>query len=172
MLAPFFDLGFSPDPVGEHLAALRRLQALDPHLILPGTVARSQKPRALLQANLDGIEERVARLESEIRAAPGTGWELFVRVHGGSLDPSTRVWRIWESAAYMDHLVCSGRVVEQEAGGGRLPLRGRRAPRAASAVPEAGLALGEVGLGALPGVLGGGDGQEQLALGVEAVVEA
>jgi glyoxylase-like metal-dependent hydrolase (beta-lactamase superfamily II) len=116
VLAPFFDLGFSLDPVGEHLAALRRLQALDPHLILPGHGRPLAKPRALLQANLDGIEERVARLEREIRAAPGTGWELFVRVHGGSLDLSTRVWRIWESAAYLDHLVCSGRAVEQHAG--------------------------------------------------------
>jgi glyoxylase-like metal-dependent hydrolase (beta-lactamase superfamily II) len=118
VLAPFFDLGFSPDPVGEHLASLRRLQALDPQLILPGHGRPLGEPRALLQANLDGIEERVARLESEIREAPGTGWELFVRVHGGSLDPSTRVWRLWESAAYLDHLVCTGWVVEQQTGAG------------------------------------------------------
>ena len=48
--------------------------------------------------------------------------------------------------------------------------RGVGAPRA-SAVPEARLALGEERLGALPGVLRGGDPEEQLTLGVEPLVE-
>ena len=34
-------------------------------------------------------------------------------MHGGSLDRSTRVWRIWETAAYLEHLVSTGRVSEQ-----------------------------------------------------------
>jgi glyoxylase-like metal-dependent hydrolase (beta-lactamase superfamily II) len=118
VLAPFFDLGFSPDPVAEHIESLRRLQSLEVRQILPGHGRPLDDPDALLEANIAGIEERVARLEREIRAAPGTGWELFTRVHGGSLDASTRVWRLWETAAYLDHLVCSGRVVEESASGG------------------------------------------------------
>ncbi len=118
VLAPFFELGFSPDPVAEHVASLRRLQSYDIALILPGHGRPLDDAPALLQANLDGIEERVERLESEIRAGPGTGWELFVRLHGGPLDGALRVWRIWEAAAYLDHLVCGGRVVEETAGAG------------------------------------------------------
>jgi glyoxylase-like metal-dependent hydrolase (beta-lactamase superfamily II) len=118
VLAPFFDLGFSTDPVAQHLESLRRLQALDVRLILPGHGRPLGDPRGLLEANVDGIGERVDRLEAAIRAAPGSGWELFVRLHGGSLDPATRVWRIWETAAYLEHLVCSGRIVEEPTGAG------------------------------------------------------
>jgi glyoxylase-like metal-dependent hydrolase (beta-lactamase superfamily II) len=118
VLAPFFDLGFSPDPVAEHIDSLRRLQALEVRQILPGHGRPLDDPNALLAANLAGIEARVERLDQEIRAAPGTGWELFTRVHGGSLEPSTRVWRLWETGAYLDHLVCTGRVVEEDASEG------------------------------------------------------
>ncbi len=113
VLAPFFDLGFSADPVAQHLESLRRLQALDVRLILPGHGRPLDDPSALLSSNIDAIEERVDRLEAEIRAAPGSGWELFVRMHEGPLDRSTRVWRIWETAAYLEHLVSTGRVSEQ-----------------------------------------------------------
>ena len=118
VLAPFFDLGFSADPVAQHLASLRRLQSLPVRVILPGHGRPLDDPPALLQANVDGIEERVDRLEAEIRVAPGSGWELFVRLHQGSLDGATRVWRIWETAAYLEHLVSCGRIVEEPAAGG------------------------------------------------------
>ena len=116
VLAPFFDLGFSADPVAQHLASLRRLEALGLAVILPGHGRPLDDPPELLRTNVAGIEERVGRLEHEIRTGPGTGWELFVRLHGDQLDRASRVWRMWETAAYLDHLVYTGRIVEETAG--------------------------------------------------------
>ena len=110
VLAPFFDLGFSADPVGQHLIALRAAQARRAALILPGHGRPIAEVDPLFERNVDGLTDRIDAVEAAVAGEPGTAFELFVRRFGDQHEPVERVWRLWELAGYLDHLVQTGRV--------------------------------------------------------------
>jgi glyoxylase-like metal-dependent hydrolase (beta-lactamase superfamily II) len=111
VLAPFFDLGFTPDPVAEHLASLRTVRGLGPEIVLPGHGGPIADADAVLEENEAAITARIREVEEAVADGPCSGYQLFVRRFGERADRAERVWRLWELAAYLHHLVQQGRLV-------------------------------------------------------------
>ena len=110
-IAPYFDRGFSPDPVGEFLASLDRVADLDVRLTLAGH-ARSFTD---LRGHVDGNRALVARRLDALRGALGgdgrTAFELLPDVFGDEYDPAGAQRLLVELLALLDHLELAGEAV-------------------------------------------------------------
>jgi glyoxylase-like metal-dependent hydrolase (beta-lactamase superfamily II) len=114
------------DPVGDYVAALARLEALAPTLVLPGhgePLADGGVRIRELRAAAESETETVASL---VDGEPATVWELVDRRWPGrEMGGATRMLALRETLAHLDRLAAAGRVA-REGGGG--PERFRRPP--------------------------------------------
>jgi glyoxylase-like metal-dependent hydrolase (beta-lactamase superfamily II) len=109
--APFFEYGFSPDPVGELLASLDVAEGLDFDTCFPGHgrligdgAAAIEESRATIAALLAGTEAALAPGE---RTAAAIAIELL----GADADKGAYVFRLIQNVlAALDHLAARGRV--------------------------------------------------------------
>jgi glyoxylase-like metal-dependent hydrolase (beta-lactamase superfamily II) len=103
------------DPVGDYLAALDRLDALAPRVVLPGHGDPPPDPLARiaeLRAAAEGETEAVAAL---LDGAPATTWELVDRRYPGrELPHGARMLALRETLAHLDRLAAAGRARRQE----------------------------------------------------------
>jgi len=102
------------DPVGDYVAALDRLAALGPALVLPGHgdpvegVARIGELREAAEAETGAVE---ALLDAE----PATTWEVVERRYPGrELGGGTRMLALRETLAHLQRLVAAGRARRDE----------------------------------------------------------
>jgi glyoxylase-like metal-dependent hydrolase (beta-lactamase superfamily II) len=105
------------DPVGDYVAALDRLQALGPRVILPGHGAPSGPERiAELRAAAEAETEAVAALLDD---GPATTWEVVDRRYPGrELAAATRMLALRETRAHLDRLAAAGRAHPRPTDGG------------------------------------------------------
>jgi len=114
---PFFDYGYSPDPVGEFLGSLDVVEALDARLCLPGHGRTFTDVRAHIEGNRELVSERLAATLAVLRAAsaadaePLTAFEILPRVYGGELSPPLAQWLLTETLAMLLHLEVTGQAV-------------------------------------------------------------
>jgi glyoxylase-like metal-dependent hydrolase (beta-lactamase superfamily II) len=107
------------DPVGDYAAALARLEALHPALVLPGHgeapedgVGRIRELRAAADAETETVR---ALLGGEPRSC----WEVVdARYPDREMPPSTRMLALRETLAHLDRLAAAGRAVVREDAGG------------------------------------------------------
>jgi glyoxylase-like metal-dependent hydrolase (beta-lactamase superfamily II) len=107
------------DPVGDYAAALGRLEALRPSLVLPGHgeppadgVQRIRELRAAADAETETVR-------SLLRAEPRTCWQVVAARYPGREQPApTRMLALRETLAHLDRLVAAGRASVAEADGG------------------------------------------------------
>jgi glyoxylase-like metal-dependent hydrolase (beta-lactamase superfamily II) len=120
---PWFDYGYSNDPVAEFLASLDRVEALGPFaLALPGHGRALDDVPAILAEHRAGVAGRLDATVSAIRAGADSGYEITRRVFGDD-DPIAMVWRLTEIAAYLRHLRLSGVVTRDVRADGRFAYR-------------------------------------------------
>jgi glyoxylase-like metal-dependent hydrolase (beta-lactamase superfamily II) len=107
----YFDHGWTPDPVGEFLASLTRVDALDVRLSLSGhgrpftdLHGHVEGNRALIAQRLDAI---VATLRERGEA---TAFDLLPPVYGEKLMPATAAWLLTKTLCYLEHLERGGAV--------------------------------------------------------------
>ncbi len=106
---PFFDYGYSPDPVGEFVRSLDVVQVLDARLCLPGHGRTFTDVRAHIEANRALVSERLSAILAVLSAGePLTAFEIMPRVHGPALSPMTAQWLLTETLAMLLHLQVSG----------------------------------------------------------------
>jgi len=120
----YFDYGWTPDPTGEFLRSLDRVEALDARLCLPGHGRTFTDVRAHIVANRELVHERLARVLDAISDEPLTAFEVVPRVYGDALSEQNAQWWLAETLSYLTHLAAEGRAQ-------RLPGeadRWRRAP--------------------------------------------
>jgi glyoxylase-like metal-dependent hydrolase (beta-lactamase superfamily II) len=107
---PFFDFGYSPDPVGEFLDSLDVVEALRARLCLPGHGRTFTDVQAHIEGNRKLVSEHLAKImavigDGEAEAGePLTAFEILPRVHGSSLSPMTAQWLLTETLAMLLHL--------------------------------------------------------------------
>jgi glyoxylase-like metal-dependent hydrolase (beta-lactamase superfamily II) len=102
-----------PDPVGDYLGALDRLEALGPARVLPGHGDPIDAPAqriAELRRAAEEETEAVAALGAE---GPCTAWEAARRRHPApEYPPAVLMHALRETLAHLDRLVLAGRIRE------------------------------------------------------------
>ena len=107
----YFDYGWTPDPVGEFLASLDRVAALDARLCLAGHArtfadvdAHVEANRALVAQRLETVREAVAE------HGPITAYDVVPLLYGEELTGLTAGWRLPETLCHLRRLEVVGAV--------------------------------------------------------------
>ena len=113
----YFDYGWTPDPVGEFLGSLDRVDTLDARLALAGHGRTFADVRAHIVANRALVAERLERVRRAVQEhGPITAYDIVPRLHGEELSQLTAGWWLPEVLAYLRHLDVTG-VAARVAGG-------------------------------------------------------
>ncbi len=119
VFAPWFDYGYSADPIAEFLGSLDRIEALGPmELSLPGHGRALEDLGAALALHREGVAQRLEATLAAISSGPAGAHVLTGRIFG-HLPPVEAVWRLTEVACCLRHLRRAGVVVRHEDGDGR-----------------------------------------------------
>jgi glyoxylase-like metal-dependent hydrolase (beta-lactamase superfamily II) len=116
----FFEMGYSPDPVGEFLDSLDRVDVLDARLALAGHARPFTDVHGHVEANRRLVAERLDRLRELLAEGRLTAYELAPRVFGDAFGAATATWLLTEVLAFLRHLEVRGearRVPPDEEGG-------------------------------------------------------
>jgi glyoxylase-like metal-dependent hydrolase (beta-lactamase superfamily II) len=124
---PWMDYGSTPDPYGESLAALDRLDELDPvALALPGHGRPLEDLSTVIASHRVGYAAMLDSVRAALEGAPATGHELSERVHGVE-DDIAAVGHLDEVLCLLRHLRLTGEVERTVLDGGyRYSLAPRR----------------------------------------------
>jgi glyoxylase-like metal-dependent hydrolase (beta-lactamase superfamily II) len=110
-VSPYYDYGYTPDPAGEFLASLDRVEALGARLCLPGHGRTFGDVQGHIAANRELVSQRLATLATVLRSdGPLTAFEAVPRVYGEALTPRNTHWWLNETLSYLRHLQARGRV--------------------------------------------------------------
>jgi glyoxylase-like metal-dependent hydrolase (beta-lactamase superfamily II) len=111
----FFDHGHSPDPVGEFLASLERVEPLAVDLCLPGHGRTFRDPEAKIAA----ARAQVAELHGKVREALAAGERTAFEIVGEIVGPDNArgpvsAWALQIVLSLLDHMALSGEAVAVE----------------------------------------------------------
>ena len=113
----YFDFGWTPDPVGEFLASLNRVEQLDARLCLAGHGRTFTDVRAHIDANRALVAERLERVRAAVAEhGPITAYDVVPLLHGAELTQLTAGWWLPEALCYLRHLAVTGVVASSEEG--------------------------------------------------------
>jgi glyoxylase-like metal-dependent hydrolase (beta-lactamase superfamily II) len=113
----FYDYGYSPDPVGEFLRSLDRIDPLDARLALSG----HGKPFVDVHGHIEGnrrlVAERLEAVLGAIRGQPRTAVEIVPHVYDEELNVRNGNWFLAQTLCYLRHLEQGGHVRGERDGG-------------------------------------------------------
>jgi len=109
----YFDYGWTPDPVGEFLASLERVDALDARLALSGHGRPFVDVHAHVEANRALVRQRVHALRTAIGEGPATAYALAQRTYP-HFGPETATWLLTKVLCFLTHLEVAGEAVRVE----------------------------------------------------------
>jgi glyoxylase-like metal-dependent hydrolase (beta-lactamase superfamily II) len=116
--APYYDYGYSADPVGQFAASLSLVDRLEVDRALPGHGRPMQDLHAAVVEHREGLDERLRAIRAAVSEGPAGAYELTRRVFGEQTDEMLRVWQFVEVVAYLRHLRQTGAVERQVGPGG------------------------------------------------------
>jgi glyoxylase-like metal-dependent hydrolase (beta-lactamase superfamily II) len=123
----FYDYGWTPDPVGEFLSSLDRVDALDARLALSGHGRPFVDVRGHIEGNRKLVRERLGAVLAALSEEPRSAVEIIPMVYGEELSEYNAAWRLQETLCYLRHLEAAGTVHHQnEAGVEQWQARGER----------------------------------------------
>ena len=106
----YFDVGATPDPVGEFLTSLTRVEGIGARLALAGHGRPFNDVAAHIDGNRTLVATRLAAVRELLAEAPATAWELAGRLYGELFVPATATWLLSKSLAWLTHLERLGEV--------------------------------------------------------------
>ena len=107
----FFDYGHTPDPAGEFLASLERIERLEPvGLCLAGHGRPFRDARAKIEANREEFASQLDRVRAALADQPVTAYDVVRELLGEHLNAATGPWGMQMALAYLDHLASRGEV--------------------------------------------------------------
>lgn len=113
----FFDFGYTPDPIGEFLASLNRIEDLDARLCLSGHGRTFTDVEGHIRANRELVADRLqSTLDALADGEPRTPAEITPAVFGVPLSAENGSWLLGEMQCFLRHLQVTERVelVERE----------------------------------------------------------
>jgi glyoxylase-like metal-dependent hydrolase (beta-lactamase superfamily II) len=110
--APHYDYGNTPDPVGEFVSSLGRIEALDVDLALPGHGRAMQRDEiaAAIVGHRAGVRERLERVRAALRDGAENGWQVLERFDPEIATDPHGSWIFGEVLCYLRHLRLRGQV--------------------------------------------------------------
>lgn len=107
----FFDYGHSPDPVGEFLASLDRVEPLDVGLVLPGHGRTFRDPEAKIAESRRQVEELLGKVRTTLGQEERTAFEIVAEIIGPeNLNSPASAWVLQIVLSCLDHLAIAGEV--------------------------------------------------------------
>jgi glyoxylase-like metal-dependent hydrolase (beta-lactamase superfamily II) len=114
----FYDYGHTPDPVGEFLASLERIEPLDVSLCLSGHGRPFRSVSAKIAATRAEALEQLDRVRGSLRGGPRTAFDTIPDLIGPeNLNPATAAWGLQLALAYLDHLKLEGEAARSDGEG-------------------------------------------------------
>jgi glyoxylase-like metal-dependent hydrolase (beta-lactamase superfamily II) len=104
----YFDHGHTPDPVGEFLASLDRVDALDARLCLAGHARPFTDVAGHVAANRELVARRLDAMRAALAAGPASPFELAQRVYGDAFTEHTATWLLEKTLSWLTHLERAG----------------------------------------------------------------
>jgi glyoxylase-like metal-dependent hydrolase (beta-lactamase superfamily II) len=108
----YFDYGYTPDPVGEYLASLDRVERLDARLCLAGHGRTFSDVGAHIRASRALVHERLSALREAIAQEALSAYDIVPRIYGQGLSELNAHWLLSKVLCYLTHLQQLG-LVEQ-----------------------------------------------------------
>ena len=108
-VSQYFDVGYTPDPVGEFLHSLDVVDALDARLALAGHARPFTDVRGHIEANRELVRARPRR-RPRARWPTGqrTAYELARAVYGEQFTEEMASWQMTMTTAWLQHLEALG----------------------------------------------------------------
>jgi glyoxylase-like metal-dependent hydrolase (beta-lactamase superfamily II) len=119
----YFDYGYTPDPVGEFLESLEKVDALGARLALSGHGRPFTDVAGHITANRALVQERLQAVEAA--ACGRTGYEIAEIVFGDFFSDVTAGWLMPLTMCFLRHLEVQGRVGREETSADGSPERWR-----------------------------------------------
>jgi glyoxylase-like metal-dependent hydrolase (beta-lactamase superfamily II) len=114
VFAPWYDYGYTADPVAELTASLALVEGLDVDLALPGHGRPIEDLAEIIEMHQAEIEQRLELVEAEVAREPGPAYEIGLRAFGTAPSTMAEVGRLQEAMACLRHLRLEGRVTREE----------------------------------------------------------
>ncbi|MGZ4270293.1 MAG: MBL fold metallo-hydrolase, partial [Solirubrobacteraceae bacterium] len=110
----YYDHGYTPDPTGEFLASLDRVEDLGARLCLSGHGRTFTDVVAHITANRELVARRIGRLLDVLRFdGPISAFDAVPRVYDQAVTPMTAQWWLSETLCYLTHLEATGRAARE-----------------------------------------------------------
>lgn len=107
----FFDHGHSPDPVGEFLASLDRVEPLDVDLVLPGHGRTFRDPEAKIAESRRQVTELLGKVGAALADGEKTAFEIVAEIIGqDNVNTPASAWILQIVLSCLDHLAIAGEV--------------------------------------------------------------
>jgi glyoxylase-like metal-dependent hydrolase (beta-lactamase superfamily II) len=108
----YFDAGYTPDPVGEFLASLDKVAALDARLALAGHGRPFTDVPGHIEANRALVAERLEAVRAALAPGePRTAYEVAKAVYGDAFNEATTAWLLNKTLCWLTHLELLGAAV-------------------------------------------------------------
>jgi len=106
----YFDYGYSPDPVGEFLHSLERVEGLGARLALSGHGRPFRDVPEHIEGNRRLVRERLDAVLAGLAGGPSTAYDLAPAVYGEAFRPEAAGWLLTKLLCYLTHLETTGAV--------------------------------------------------------------
>jgi glyoxylase-like metal-dependent hydrolase (beta-lactamase superfamily II) len=110
-VSQYFDVGYTPDPVGEFLNSLSVVERLDARLALAGHARPFTDIQAHIDANRREVETRVSATRAALADGPKSAYEAARAVYGDAFNAAMASWLITLTRAWLVHLQQLGEVL-------------------------------------------------------------
>src|SRR6201991_3724977 len=107
-VSQYFDIGYSPDPVGEFLHSLDVVDALDTRLALGGHARPFTDVRSHIDANRRLVAERLDAVRAVLAGGPRTAYEIAREISGEAYTRDMATWMLSLTRGWLIHLGALG----------------------------------------------------------------
>jgi glyoxylase-like metal-dependent hydrolase (beta-lactamase superfamily II) len=104
----YFEYGYSPDPVGEFLLSLAKVDRLGARLCLAGHGRTFTDVAAHIRGNRTLVGEQLALVRAALGEEPLTAFDVARALHGEGLSQQNAHWLISQVLGYLTHLEALG----------------------------------------------------------------
>jgi glyoxylase-like metal-dependent hydrolase (beta-lactamase superfamily II) len=123
-VALYFDYGYSPDPVGELMASLDRMDRVaGVRTVLPGHGRPVADFGEVIESHRAGLRSRLDLARAAVSTGPAGAYEITGRMFGEPPSDVAAVWQMAEVVCYLAHLRRTGEIVRGEAADGTFRYR-------------------------------------------------